>query len=246
MLGAANCIDQVPTSPTANALIVHAVLDLSARNQYVVIQATTGSIDQQRPVTGAVVTITTPDGRGLLAEETLDSTRFLTRSDMPRVTTVYRLSLDRYGIDLVPGGTYGLRLTTPDGREVRGATTIPNAVLDTASTTQTIQPGRDTIRMNVPNVDGASAYEVFASWRNRAAFFSDTAVSLPGPGTGGGIVFGAPPRVVVVSAVDQNYYDYFRRASDPWTGSGLISHLDGAIGVFGSIVPVLRVQVVVR
>jgi hypothetical protein len=232
--------------PTANALIVHAVLDLSSRDQYVVIQSTTGSIDQQRPVTGAVVTITTPDGHGLLAEETRDSTRYLTRSDMPRVTTVYRVSLDRYGIDLVPGGTYRLRVTTPDGREVSGTTKIPNAVVDTAFTTQTIDP-RDTVRMSVPRVADASAYEVYASWRSRAAFFNDSALALPGPATGGAdAVLGATPDLVVVSAVDQNYYDYFRRASDPWSGSGLISHLDGAIGLFGSIVPLLRLHVILR
>lgn len=242
VLGAAGCVDQVPTSPTANALIVQAVLDLGARDQYVVIQSTTGTIDQQRPVTGAVVTITTPDGRGLLAEETRDSTRYLTRSDMPRVTTVYRVSLDRYGIDLVPGGTYRLHVTTPDGRGVSGTTKIPTAILDTAPATQTIDP-RDTIRVSVPRFAGASAYEVYASWRSRAAFFNDTAVTLPAPPGGGFIV---TPRVVVVSAVDQNYYDYFRRSSDPWTGSGLISHLDGAIGVFGSIVPVMRLQIIVQ
>jgi hypothetical protein len=249
-LAAAGCVDQAPTAATANALIVHAVLDLSTRDQYVVIQSTTGSIDQQRPVTGAIVTITTPDGHALLADETLDSTRYLTPSTMPRVTTVYRVSLDRYGIDLVPGGTYRLRVTTPDGREVSGVTTIPNAVLDTAPTTQTIDR-RDTVRMSVPRAVGVSAYEVVASWRSRTAFFSDTAVALPAPVVStngpGGIVFEPPtPWMVVVSAVDQNYYDYFRRASDPWTGSGVISHLDGAIGVFGSMVSVLRLQVIVQ
>jgi len=242
LLGGAGCIDQAPTSATANALIVHAVLDLGSRDQYVVIQSTTGAIDQQRPVPGAVVTLTTPDGHALLADETIDSTRYIAVTT-PRVTTVYRVALDRYGIDLVPGGVYRLRVTTPDGREVRGMTTIPNAVLDTASTTQTIDPGRDTVRLSVPRVAGASAYEVYASWRAKAAFFNDTAVALPAPPDDAFIV---TPRLVVVTAVDQNYYDYFRRASDPFTGSGLISHLDGAIGVFGSVVPVLRLQVIVR
>jgi hypothetical protein len=249
LVGAASCIDKAPTSPTANALLVHAVLDLGSRDQYVVIQSTTGAIDQQRPVTGAVVTITTPDGRGLLAEETLDSTHYLTPSTVPRVTTVYRVSLDRYGIDLVPGGSYLLRVTTPDGREVSGMTTIPNAVLGTASTTQTIDRERDTVRMNVPRVAGASAYEVLvSSSRNRATFFSDTAVTIPGSASGNGsMIFGpGTTHVLIVSAVDQNYYDYFRRASDPWTSSGLISHLDGAIGVFGSIVPLARCTIVSR
>ena len=236
----------------ANALIVHAVLDLGARDQYVVVESTTGAIDQQRDVTGAVVTITTPDDRRLLAEETRDSTHYprWNCSDIEcglAVTTVYHVSLDRYGIDLVPGGTYRLSITTPDGRNVSGTTKIPNGLLDTGSTTLMIDSTRDTVRMSVPRVADASAYEVSASWWYRPTFFNDTAVAVPAPHPL--IIFDGgppPPNLLVVSAVDQNYYDYFRRASDPWTGSGLISHLDGAIGVFGSIVPVLRRTVVVR
>jgi hypothetical protein len=41
---------------------------------------------------------------------------------------------------------------------------------------------------------------------------------------------------VLVAAVDSNFYDYYRTNNDPFTGSGIISRIDGGIGLFGSIV----------
>jgi hypothetical protein len=44
------------------------------------------------------------------------------------------------------------------------------------------------------------------------------------------------PQIVTVSAVDANYYDWFRTHNDRLSGTGLISRIDGGIGVFGSLV----------
>ena len=51
--------------------------------------------------------------------------------------------------------------------------------------------------------------------------------------------------VVVVSAVDDNYYTYFRTTVDPFAGAPP-SKLTGALGVFGSIAPVVIRQYDVR
>ena len=51
---------------------------------------------------------------------------------------------------------------------------------------------------------------------------------------------------VVVSAVDANYYNYYRRTPDSFTGNGLISSVDGAVGLFGSVVEVRRVRLAVQ
>jgi hypothetical protein len=40
---------------------------------------------------------------------------------------------------------------------------------------------------------------------------------------------------ITVGAVDQNYFDYYRTSNSQFTGLGLLSHLDGASGVFGSV-----------
>jgi hypothetical protein len=34
---------------------------------------------------------------------------------------------------------------------------------------------------------------------------------------------------------DTNYYDFVRSRSDPFTGRGFLNHLEGGIGVFGSV-----------
>jgi hypothetical protein len=249
-LGGTACVDQVNFTPTAKELVVHAVLDATSRDQYVVVQAANGALRDESPVAGAIVTITTPDGRRLTADEVHDSTLFGVTAGMPRVTTAYRISLDRAGVALTPGGTYLLRVVVPDGREVTGATTIPNASPNSAApTAMTLDRSRDTLRLDWARVNGASAYEVFvSSSRTRSAVFTDTSVALlaRAQNNDGASVFVAGANTVVVSAVDQNYYDYFRHASDPYTGTGVISHLSGGLGVFGSIVPIASRSVTVR
>ena len=42
---------------------------------------------------------------------------------------------------------------------------------------------------------------------------------------------------LVLGAVDANFFDYYRSGSDPFTGTGLINHLEGGIGLFGAYVP---------
>ena len=49
-----------------------------------------------------------------------------------------------------------------------------------------------------------------------------------------------------MSAVDTNFFDYYRSANSPFTGSGLINRLSGGIGLFGAYVPILTTAVVVR
>ena len=44
------------------------------------------------------------------------------------------------------------------------------------------------------------------------------------------------PQTVTVSAVDSNYYDWYRTRNDAISGEGLVSRVKGGIGVFGSLV----------
>jgi hypothetical protein len=53
----------------------------------------------------------------------------------------------------------------------------------------------------------------------------------------GNDVFRAGRRYVMrVSVTDSNYYDFGRSKNNRFTGRGLINHLDGGLGVFGSLV----------
>ena len=51
---------------------------------------------------------------------------------------------------------------------------------------------------------------------------------------------------LAVIAVDENYFDYYHRTSDFTTATGLVMHLEGGIGVFGSVVTVATRTIVVK
>ena len=247
----AACIDRSFVQPTANTLIVHAVLDPGTPDQYVIVQSTTGAIRSQAQVIGAVVTLTTPDGRALVADQIRDTTIATPNVGQPPITVVYRLSLGRAGVLLVPGGTYQLRVVVPDGRIVIGTTTLPGATPVTSpGSTSTIDRVRDTVSLAWPRVAGARSYEV--SVRSPVSTFdtfADTSISLIGSVRDGNDNIAFSPgqtSTIVVSAVDANYYDYYRRESDVFTGSGVINHLQGGIGLFGAVVAIRTATVIVK
>lgn len=249
---AAACVEQTGVEPSVNVIIVHAILDAAAVDQYVIVQQSNGSISSQAQVKGAVVTLALPDGTVLTADQTLDSLTATPRYDQPRITVVYRFALGGLGVALVPGGTYRLRVATPDGQIVTGNTTLPTVAPDTASgPSLPFDHTRDTLSMSWARVPGARSYEVLVRAPTTSfTMFVDTSVVLGGlvrsiDGDAPEFVAGATQQVVV-HAVDANYYDYYRRSSDFFTESGLISHLSGGLGLFGSIVPINSRTVIVR
>lgn len=235
------CVDETPVQPRTNTLVVHAVLDASARDQAVSVLLTRGTEQSQRPIRGAVVALSLPDGRRFVASEETDSiARFR-----------YHFSLDSLGFELVPGGTYRLDVEAPDGRVVTGHTTIPNVAAGAATAPEQQLNAGDTLRLAWARVPAARRYEVtvVAVAPNRddifssAALFVDTAVALTAAtktSSGDDLFIRGLLNRLAVAAVDSNYYDYYRRDSDPFTGVGLITHLEGAEGVFGAIVPIQR------
>lgn len=262
---ATGCVETTSLSPDANTLVVHAVLDPGVQHQLIVVQTTTGAVDEQRQVTGAVVTIATPDGRTLTAVERRDTAAVTGFVPFPTVTTIY--DLDVGGAGLIPGGTYQLRVVAPDGRTVTGRTTIPNAIPSMAAApTQTIDRTRDTVSLQWPRVAGARSYQVFVrSTASTYTLFADTSVALPGTaqslyGNSARCTAESIPSAIACSfafvsgltsqlaviAVDENYFDYYRGTSDLSTATGLVMHLDGGIGVFGSVVTIATRTIVVK
>lgn len=82
------------------------------------------------------------------------------------------------------------------------------------------------------------------------SLFADTSVVLPGTVKGleaGWFTFkrGLTHQLAVI-AVDQNYFDYYHRTSDGLTATGLVMHLDGGIGVFGSVVTVAKRTIIAK
>lgn len=241
LTGLLGCVDQLPVTPNANALIVQAVLDAGAPDQYVIVQQTEGAISQEFAVEGATVTLIFPDGQALDAVAEHDPKRVEVDGNEPPVGTIYHFALGARA--LTPGGTYQLRVVTPDGRVVTGETTIPHMqpVSDTAIETVPFALFRDTLALAWRRVAGASSYEVHVGGaRGDVTVFTDTSIVLTTQSLSSAVGGSGTTSALVVSAVDANYYDYYRHKPDSFTGNGVISHLNGAIGLFGSIVEVER------
>jgi len=230
-----SCVPEEPLAPYTPFLVVHAVLDLGAQRQ-------AAHVRWRRPFTGnfddywvndATIVVTGPDG-GMFGSSNEPDGRY-------RIHT---------GFNLVPGGTYTLRVTLRTGEEVTGETSIPAATpagVDTV--TIPFRSDRDTLRLSWPRAPGAARYLVdirrdlgsgglYPSFDY--SFFADTSVELAGTARSfeDPIFPSGNPIIVSVSAVDENYYEYYRSRTDPFIGAAP-SRLVGAQGVFGSIVPII-------
>ena len=235
-------------------IVVHAVLDPGAQEQQVLVERTlSGSVNIVRdqrfdsedpvnsgggvPVSGALVTITGPDGR-FIAFETLPAGR-------PPSYETGRYVTPSNGMIVRPGASYVLEVSTPGGTIVRGTTTVPT--IGPTGTSGRVDPfnrGRDTVRLTWRSVAGARSYllRVESPFGPFLQFIDSTNVSLGGDlrnyfaSSLERVFIPGFRQRVSVAAVDSNFFDYYRTRNDPFTGSGIISHLEGGIGVFGSAV----------
>ena len=230
-----------PTAANQSQLVVQGVMDTHTSEQMVLIyRARTGAplaigaISNEQPVLDASVEVTLPNGDRMIAKSEQDgSYDFMPEAD---------------GLDVTQGGTYVLHVRTAEGEEVNGSTTVPTPPPHVQGLfRRPLVRARDTLRLSWPRVPNARAYEVLVG-NTGYRTFTDTAIAIPGTALtiAGDMVF--PPGVfvdVVISAVDVNYYDYYRAQSDPFAGAPP-SHLAGAVGVFGAIAPILDVQFLVE
>ena len=245
-------IERVAIPLTEARLAMHAVLSASAPSQVVLLERTrNGSVSQVAPPfdledpvvsdegiaeSGAVVTLTTPGGATLLARE--DSKVRLDRKG----AGIYRFALS--GDSLQRGGTYHLSVTTIRGEILTAETSVPAGVAAAVPVTQVFDRARDTVVITWPASPGARSYfvRIETPYGPRSFFTDSTRVRLTGELRN--IQVDGLPRVflpgfaqaVTVSAVDSNYYDWYRSHNNTISGTGLINRVNGGIGVFGSLV----------
>jgi hypothetical protein len=241
---------EVPIDPGEPVMIVHMVLDAGRDTQRVEVDFNDGAYPGTAPPTISA-TLTTPEGVPL-------PVTFLTRRvDDYRYSPAYMVGmvvLSATGRSIVPGGTYLLRVTSSDGHDVTGTTTVPNMqVAPRDPPTESFVWMRDTLRISGPTLTGAASYQLnigrsYAQpngqefLHNEYRIFTSGTIAIAGtartpreqkqmfePGT---------LAVAMLAAVDVNYYDYFRVLSDPFTAA-VPSGLTGGLGVFGSMVPVV-------
>lgn len=198
------------------------------------------------PISGARVVVTAATGDSAVAVEVIG-----TRSD-GKGAGVYRIRngaspqpTERDWLVLLPGRTYALRVDTPDGATVRGATTIPSSTPARVNPSLTpFNRDRDSLFLQWGEVPLAHRYALRVdSPRGPFVVFVDSLEYLVAGDLRNIFSEGVPStfvpgfrQTVTVGAVDQNYYDYFRSRNSLFTGRGLINHLQGGIGLFGSYV----------
>ena len=121
---------EVGTAPAEDVLVVEGILRAGSARQGVILHHTL--LGRTAPgETGARVTLAGADGVEVVLQETPlqeCADRIGPGStDSITVTATCYLASGRRGFLVVPGATYELRVTTRDGRQVRGRTTVPGA-----------------------------------------------------------------------------------------------------------------------
>jgi len=261
LLASACEIEKVAIERPPSILSLHGMLSATAPSQVVLLEHTrNGSVqliappfDLADPVvsdegiaeSGAIMTLQAPSGQLYVAAE--DNT---TRVD-GKGQGIYRFALN--GAALQRNAPYRLTVTTIDGATLTAETSVPGgtAAADPLGFPPDVlfDRTRDTMALQWPAVPGARSYFVRVETpHGPLSFFTEsTYVRLPGT-LRNADVLSLPhvfipgfPQTVTVSAVDSNYYDWYRTRNDPISGEGLVSRVQGGIGVFGSLVR-LRMQ----
>lgn len=186
--------------------------------------------------------------------------RLTTSTTGTRGTGVYRIATTRAPgsagtrLDVAPGATYRLHIVTLDGREVRGRTRVPGPIPGW-SADEAMRPvavamdrTRDTLRLDWASIAGARTAGVRVDTPRGPWFLFNDSTSFAFAGSLRNFFQPGLPSVfhpgwvqnVSVAVVDTGFFDYYRSGNDPFGGSRVISRLDGAIGLFGAAVPVLR------
>jgi len=244
------CMEQTPFGPGPDVIAVHAVLNPAERVQHVVVvRRPEGGTGYDRPVSGATVSLVTPDGATLAATEVSTMSEFYYLAPTPNP------HYDIATSSVIVGRPYRLRVVLPGGDVVEGETVAPAAMPATSATERRLDRNVDTLRLSWPRVPGARAYEVRVSTKRDSlnaddeyVTYADTALTL----AGSAMPHDRPIFIpgfrydLVVSAVDANYYAYYAFDSDQYTGTSLPTSLRGAVGVFGALVPILRMSITVE
>ena len=251
----ASCeIGKVTIPATPPSVVVHAVLNAGAINQIVLLEQTLSGVAEVPdtnfdasdpiasagglPISGATVDIVDSLGRAFRGVEDK-----VTSGGVQRGTGVYRVPLA--GSALLLGGRYQLRISTPDGKAVTASTRVPRPdVRSTGALTQTMNRDRDALNVQWPAAAIARTYALRIETPFGPFFLFTDSTHLRFSGTLRNLFADDLQHVfipgfrqdVLVAAVDSNFYDYYRTNNDPFTGSGIISRIDGGLGLFGSMV----------
>lgn len=252
-LFAACSLGEITVAKTAPVIVIHSVLNPSATNQVVLVERSLSgavtipdtSFDPTDPivsgggipVSGALVEITDTIGNAALGTEDI------TVNKDGHGAGVYRLPLGFGSLRL--GMRYRLHVHTPDGDDVTAFTRIPAPeVASSGGFTRSFNRDRDTVFAQWNRTPLARSYGVRVETPFGPFFLFTDSTHFRMTGDVRNLFAGDLQRVFIpgfrqdmlVAAVDSNFYDYYRTNNDPFTGSGIISRVNGGLGLFGSLV----------
>lgn len=245
-------IGSVTIPSTAPKVVVHSVLNPLANEQVVLVERTlTGSVTIPDTVFDALDPIFTGGGipvNGAIVE-IIDSTGRVYRGvedkradEESRGTGVYRVPLR--GNAIVLGGRYELRVRTTENEELRAFTRVPRpASRFLGGLTRTFNRDHDILIAQWARVPSARSYAVRIESPYGPFFMFTDSTAFRITGDLRNLFAGELQRVFIpgfrqdmtIAAVDSNFYDYYRTGNDPFTGAGIISRVEGGLGMFGSI-----------
>jgi hypothetical protein len=251
MTALASCdIGTVIVPKTQPSIVVHAVLNANAGTQVILVERTlTGAIPLHDttynpndpivsgggiPVSGARVEIVDSTGLSWPAVEDIMLSTDGQGAGVYRVSLLIRL-----------GMRYQLHVVTSQGEEVRAFTRVPfPEVASTGALSRTFNRDHDSVVVAWKRVAAARAYAVRVESPFGPFFLFTDSLRFRLTGELRNLFAPDLQRVfipgfrqdILVAAVDSNFFDYYRTNNDPFTGSGIISRLSGALGVFGSMV----------
>jgi hypothetical protein len=244
-------LDKTAIPRTESQLALHGVLSASAATQVVLLERTrsgrvqlfAASFELEDPIgsdegvaeTGALVSLRAPDGSLIVAVE--DAT-----INSGKGEGVYRFALP--GSSLQRNATYRLSVITAKGEVLGAETSVPDGAAAMTPALGTLDRTSDTLQLSWPASPSARSYliRVETPYGPRSFFTDSTHVRLPGMLRNVDVeevphvFFPGFKQAVTVSAVDSNYYDWYRAHNDPLSGEGLINRVTGGLGVFGSLV----------
>jgi hypothetical protein len=245
-------LEKVTVPKTAPSVVVHAVLNPSAVVQVVYLERTlTGAVKIHDIAFDPSNPIATSGGIPISGStvELIDTTGRVSRGVEDKTTRgigtgVYRFTIAG-GVRL--GAKYRLHAATPEGEEVSAETRIPfSTAAATGALTRTLNRDHDTLNVVWSPATNSRAYAVRVESPFGPFFiFTDTTrLRLTGATRNlfadgfQHLLIPGFRQDITVGAVDSNFYDYYRTNNDPFTGSGIISRINGGIGLFGSMVTV--------
>jgi hypothetical protein len=242
-------------------VIVHAVLDPTPFTQVILVEellsgrvqigeSTPDSADPivsggGVPISGARVVVTAASGDSAVAVEDVTVRGDGKGAGVYRFRNATKTMGQPDWMAVTPGERYALRVETPDGVVVTGQTIVPNTQPTLFNpSARPFNRDRDSLFLQWGDTPQAHRYAIRVdSPRGPLLVFVDSLEYLVAGTVRNFFTEGLPAtfvpgfrQTITVGAVDVGYYDYFRSQNNPLTGSGLINHLQGGRGVFGSYV----------